>query len=134
MSKARVLRLVSFFEMAVRGATSTKETPACAENDSQVCPHYHRAVELIGKRWTGAILYAMSTGAKRFCDLRSGVPGMSDRLLSARLKELEQSGLVSRTVHDSTPVRVDYELTEKGLSLTPIMESISDWASRWHKA
>ena len=120
--------------MAARGATSTKRPSTCAETDSRVCPHYHQAVELIGKRWTGAILYAMSDGANRYCDLRSGVPGMSDRLLSARLKELEEAGLVTRTVHDSTPVRVEYELTDKGLSLTPIMESISDWASRWHQA
>lgn len=106
----------------------------CAEADSQVCPHFHGAVELIGKRWTGAILYTLSGGSQRFAELKAGVPGMSDRLLSARLKELEKAGLVDRQVHSSTPVMVTYELTDKGLSLTPIMESLSDWASEWHQA
>ncbi len=106
----------------------------CPDADSQVCPHFHGAVELIGKRWTGAILYTLGGGSQRFAELKSGVPGMSDRLLSARLKELEKAGLVERQVHSSTPVMVTYELTDKGLSLTPIMESLSDWASEWHKA
>ena len=102
--------------------------------ESQVCPHFHGAVELIGKKWTGAILYSLSAGSLRFGELKAGVPGMSDRLLSARLKELERAGLIDREVHQSSPVKVTYELTEKGHSLSPIMESISEWASRWHKA
>lgn len=120
--------------MGARVGLSPNSKSMCAETDSQVCPHFHGAVELIGKRWTGAILYTLTGGAQRFAELKSGVPGMSDRLLSTRLKELEGAGLVDRRVHSSTPVKVTYELTDKGLSLTPIMESLSEWASEWHKA
>ena len=100
----------------------------------QVCPHYHGAVELIGRRWSGAILYALTDGPLRFAELRESVPGMSDRLLSARLKELEQAGLVSRTVGDEHPVRVSYALTRKGESLEPVIGELRDWARRWHRA
>jgi len=120
--------------MGTKVGVSPKGKTTCADGSTQVCPHFHGAVELIGKRWTGAILYALSAGSQRFAELKAGVPGMSDRLLSARLKELERAGLVDREVHSSTPVKVTYALTDKGVSLTPIMESISDWASHWHKA
>lgn len=99
-----------------------------------VCPHYHGAVELIGRRWSGAILYALTDGPLRFAELKHSVPGMSDRLLSARLKELEQSGLVHRTVQDEPPVRVTYGLTRKGESLGPVIGGLRDWARRWHRA
>jgi DNA-binding HxlR family transcriptional regulator len=99
----------------------------------EVCPHYHGAVELIGRRWTGAILYALTDGPLRFAELRGAVPGMSDRLLSARLKELEEAGLVDRTVQEATPVRVTYELTRKGESLEPVIGGLRDWARRWHR-
>ena len=114
--------------------TSAVEEAALCESESQVCPHFHGAVELIGKKWTGAILYSLSDGSKRFGELKAGVPGMSDRLLSARLKELEKAGLIDREVHQCSPVKVTYELTEKGDSLSPIMESLGEWASHWHKA
>jgi DNA-binding HxlR family transcriptional regulator len=100
----------------------------------KVCPHYHGAVELIGRRWTGAILYALTDGPLRFAELKQAVPGMSDRLLSARLKELEQAGLVTRTVHDAPPVKVSYGLTLKGESLEPVIGELRDWARRWHRA
>lgn len=100
----------------------------------QVCPHYHCAVELIGRRWTGAILYALTEGALHFAELKEAVPGMSDRLLSCRLKELEEAGLVSREVLPGNRVRVSYELTEKGRSLEPAMGELRDWARNWHRA
>ena len=101
----------------------------------QVCPQFHEAVELIGRRWTGAILYALADeGPLRFAQLKECVPGMSDRLLSTRLKELEAEGLVRREVQSGPGVRVSYELTRKGDSLKPVMGSIKDWARRWHKA
>jgi DNA-binding HxlR family transcriptional regulator len=105
-----------------------------SESAEHVCPHYHGAVELIGRRWSGAILYALTNGPLRFAELRESVPGMSDRLLSARLKELEQSGLVTRTVGDQHPVRVSYALTTKGESLEPVIGELRDWARRWHRA
>jgi DNA-binding HxlR family transcriptional regulator len=98
---------------------------------SAFCPNYHRAVELIGRRWTGVILRAMLSGADRFSDIAAAVPGLSDRLLSERLKELEAEGIVLRTVVPSTPVQVNYALTAKGLALGDVVLAISAWAECW---
>ena len=102
-----------------------------AGNDVHVCPKYHAAVELVGRRWTGAILSAMLLGATRFTDIIHAVPGLSDRLLSERLKELEASNIVERIVHPETPVRIEYRLTEKGLELNDAITALSTWAERW---
>src|ERR671915_464722 len=80
-----------------------------------LCPAYTRAIEIVGKRWTGAIIRALLSGSTRFSEILAAVPGLSDRLLSERLKELEAEGIVARLVTPSTPVRVEYNLTEKGL-------------------
>lgn len=98
-----------------------------------VCPKFHRAVELIGRRWTGAILSALLMGATRFTDIIHAVPGLSDRLLSERLKELEAEGIVQRIVHPETPVRIEYQLTEKGHELNAVTATVSEWASRWYE-
>ena len=95
------------------------------------CPVYHAAVELIGRRWTGAILRSMLSGATRFSDITASIPSLSDRLLSERLKELEQHGIVSRTVIPKTPVRIEYHLTEKGQDLSKVVLAISEWAEHW---
>lgn len=95
------------------------------------CPRYHQAVELVGRRWSGAILRAMLAGADRFTELRDTIPGMSDRLLSERLKEFEAEGLVERVVFPETPVRIEYLLTEKGQALLPVVEAIATWAEAW---
>jgi DNA-binding HxlR family transcriptional regulator len=91
-------------------------------------------VELIGRRWAGAILYTLTDGPLRFAELKESVPGMSDRLLSQRLKELEQEGLIRREVSPGPRVRVSYELTRKGASLKPVIGRLRDWAQRWHPA
>ncbi len=98
---------------------------------SAFCPNYHHAVELIGRRWSGAILRAMLSGITRFSDLTAAIPGLSDRMLSERLKELEAEGVVVRTVIPDTPVRVTYELTVKGRDLVEVVEAVSRWAGRW---
>src|SRR4030042_786964 len=95
------------------------------------CPYYHRAVELIGRRWTGAILRAMLVGISRFSDLTQAIPGLSDRMLSERLKELEAEGLAVRSVIPETPVRVEYHLTDKGRALWSVIEAVSGWAEEW---
>jgi DNA-binding HxlR family transcriptional regulator len=100
-------------------------------HDSAFCPKFHRAVELIGRRWTGAIIRAMRSGKTRFCDIGAAVPGLSDRLLSERLKELECEGIVVRTVIPDTPVRIDYHLTAKGDDLQAVFDEIGAWAYRW---
>lgn len=95
------------------------------------CPRYHQAVELVGRRWSGAILRAMLAGAFRFSELSETIPGMSDRLLSERLKEFEAEGLLERMVFPETPVRIEYRLTEKGQALLPVVEALATWAETW---
>ncbi|MDQ3547285.1 MAG: helix-turn-helix transcriptional regulator [Chloroflexota bacterium] len=95
------------------------------------CPRFHYAVELIGRRWTGAILRALLAGATRYSDITHAVPGLSDRLLSERLRELEAEGIVTRTVFPEMPVRIEYQLTEKGKSLETVLVSVSTWAEAW---
>jgi DNA-binding HxlR family transcriptional regulator len=99
--------------------------PAC-------CPFYHEAVELIGRRWTGAIVAVLlQDGPMRFSEIAHAVPELSDRLLSERMKELEGRGVVSRTVEPGPPVRVVYELTEMGRSLEPAISALGRWARHW---
>jgi DNA-binding HxlR family transcriptional regulator len=99
------------------------------------CPYFHYAVELIGRRWTGAIVRAMLDAecASRFSELTNIIPGLSDRMLSERLKELETEGIVERTVIPETPVRIEYRLTEKGRALAGAVEAIGSWADAWLK-
>ncbi|MGN6662785.1 MAG: winged helix-turn-helix transcriptional regulator [Solirubrobacterales bacterium] len=98
-----------------------------------VCPHFHHAIELIGKRWTGAIVCALTERPMRYAQLGKAIPGLSDRLLSQRLRELEQEGLVERIVEAGTPVRVTYSLTEAGMELDPALRELKAWAKRWKK-
>ncbi|MEZ4608309.1 MAG: helix-turn-helix domain-containing protein [Deinococcales bacterium] len=98
---------------------------------SAVCPYFHYAAQLIGKRWTGAILYALFHDHHRFNDIRTSIPELSDRMLSERLKELEAAGLVERHVYDDMPVRIEYTLSPKGKALEPIMDALSTWAANW---
>jgi DNA-binding HxlR family transcriptional regulator len=99
--------------------------------ESAVCPQFHEAIELIGKRWTGAIVCALTERPMRYGELRKTVPGLSDRLLSQRLRELEEQGLVEREVEAATPVRVTYSLTAVGEDLGPSIRELKAWAKRW---
>jgi DNA-binding HxlR family transcriptional regulator len=105
-------------------------TPAPA-NGAGVCPYFHEAVELLGKRWSGAIVHALLGGPRRFSELTHTVPQISDRLLSIRLKELEACGIVAREVYEDAPVRVEYALTPKGRALEPAVTAIRSWAREW---
>lgn len=98
---------------------------------SGFCPVYHRAIEIIGRRWTGAIVRALLSGDRRFCQIRSTIPGLSDRLLSERLKELEAEGILERNVQPDTPVRIEYRLSSKGEALAAVVQSVSHWAEEW---
>jgi DNA-binding HxlR family transcriptional regulator len=96
-----------------------------------LCRQFHRAVELIGRRWNGAIVFVLQPGAARFCELREAIPGITDRMLTERLQELEQEGLLVRTVIPETPVRVEYALTKKGRSLGETISTITAWGQKW---
>jgi DNA-binding HxlR family transcriptional regulator len=98
---------------------------------SGFCPRFHCAVELIGRRWTGAILRAIMAGQNRFSEIVAQVPGISGRLLSERLRELEDVGIVNRSVDGGRPVRVAYTLTKSGTELEATMRTLAQWAERW---
>src|SRR5438445_9725378 len=97
----------------------------------ELCARFHRASELIGRRWTGAIIFVLLKSRCRFATLRAAIPDITDRMLSDRLQELEQEGILVRTVVPDTPVRVEYALTRKGRALAAAIEAITDWAHRW---
>jgi len=102
-----------------------------SEGGRPCCPYYHEAVELVGKRWTGAILSVLMDGPLRFSEIAQAVPELSDRLLSERMKELEARGIVERTVIPGPPLRVEYSLSRMGRELEPALSEIQRWASRW---
>src|SRR3954469_18491105 len=111
---------------------ATKEAPDQAADGSRpaCCSLYHRAIELVGKRWTGAILLVLMDGPLHFSGIRHLVPELSDRLLSERLKELEAEGIVERRVLEGSPVRVEYSLTSKGRALEPTLGALKEWAQQ----
>jgi DNA-binding HxlR family transcriptional regulator len=116
-------------EPAKRAAAATVPRPDGAP--AKVCPEFHAAVELVGKRWTGAILWALIERPHYFAELRASIPGLSDKLLSQRLRELEEEGLVDREVHPGSPARVSYSLTDKGHDIQPAVVELREWACRW---
>ena len=116
--------------MIERAPRATTESPEPVI-DAPFCAYYHHAAELIGKRWTGAILRALLSGLTRFSEVTAAIPELSDRMLAERLQELQREGLVERVVIPETPVRVEYHLTEKGRALEGVMRAIAAWAYDW---
>ena len=102
-----------------------------ASHPPTLCARFHRASELIGRRWTGAIIFVLLKSRCRFATLRDAIPDITDRMLSERLQELEQEGIVERTVVPDTPIRVEYSLTRKGRSLASAIDAIASWAEKW---
>lgn len=98
---------------------------------SEMCPRYEKAMEMLGKKWTGLIVRVLLDGPKRFSEFRAQIPDLSDKTLSDRLRELEEDGVVQRIVHNTKPVLIEYELTAKGRSLEPVVQSIQVWAEHW---
>src|SRR5215831_8683514 len=107
-----------------RTASGEGRGPGC-------CPFYHEAVELVGRRWTGAILRVLMDGPLRFSEVAQAVPELSDRLLSERMKELESRGIVERNVIPGPPLRVEYQLSRMGAELEPALSELQRWANRW---
>jgi|SRR4051812_14689647 DNA-binding HxlR family transcriptional regulator len=100
-------------------------------NELHLCPKFEAAFELIGKRWTGLIIRVLLSGKKRFKEIKDIIPEMSDRMLAERLKELEAAGILSRHVYPEMPVRIEYELTDKGRALEPVVYEMQKWAETW---
>lgn len=91
------------------------------------CDSFHEMIEFIGKRWTGIIVYRLLDGPKRYHELLSEIHGISDRLLTERLRELEAHGIVRKNIADPTGRKVEYELTESGKELEDIIKAIMQW-------
>ena len=113
------------------GQAIAHEGESVAARRESCCSAYHQAVELIGKRWTGAILFVLMDGPLRFSEVKVLVPDLSDRLLSERMKELEARGIVEREVREGAPARVEYSLTEMGRELAPALRELREWALRY---
>ena len=102
--------------------------------EAPICQHFQRAADLIGKRWNPQVVRALQTGSARFGDIKGAIPHISDALLSDRLKELEAEDIITRDVTPSTPVLIEYHLTQRGRDLTKVMDELARWAERWSNA
>lgn len=91
----------------------------------------HQALEIIGKRWAVLIVRDLLSGKKRFSELQRSLRGVSPKILSQRLDELESWGIVTRKAYPEVPVRVEYCLTDKGADLRPVLDSMTDWSQKW---
>ncbi|WP_084003119.1 winged helix-turn-helix transcriptional regulator [Agromyces aureus] len=95
--------------------------------DEAACRRFQRSVEFAGRKWNGAILLAGVRGARRFSEYRATVDGISDRLLAARLKELEAEGVIERHVKATTPVTITYTPSASGLQLIELLQPLVEW-------
>lgn len=98
-----------------------------------ICPKFEKAISLLSQRWTALLIYQLLSGPQRFSEIQAAI-GISGKVLSDRLKELEHQALVKRVVIPETPVVIEYSLTEKGKSMEPILKTIEDWSQKWMKA
>lgn len=96
----------------------------------KICPKFEKTVSLLSKKWTGLIIYQLLLGTQRFNEIQSAV-GISGKVLSDRLKDLEHENIVERKVIPDTPVIIEYSLSDKGRSLKPIIKSIEKWSQEW---
>ncbi|PKR78415.1 transcriptional regulator [Halalkalibacillus sediminis] len=101
--------------------------------EKSICPKFEKALSILNKRWTGLIVFQLLNGSQRFCTIESEI-GISGKVLSDRLKDLEKEGIVTRKVYDEIPVRIEYSLTDKGKALKPLLEEIQDWSHEWIEA
>ncbi|WP_346102231.1 helix-turn-helix domain-containing protein [Nonomuraea maheshkhaliensis] len=105
-------------------------TPSESPVDEESCHRILRAIDIIGVRWVGPILLAGARGARRFKEYRAMVPGISDPQLTLRLKQLQERGLVERTVIPSTPVQITYALTADAEELISALQPLAHWSER----
>ncbi|MGO4375097.1 winged helix-turn-helix transcriptional regulator [Paenibacillus sp. 2TAB19] len=96
-----------------------------------MCPKYEAAADILGKKWTGRIIRVLLGGPKRFKEIKEQIPEMSDKMLTDRMKELETQNIINRNVYPEMPVRIEYDLTDKGRKLQPVIESIQKWGEEW---
>lgn len=100
-------------------------------NNSELCPKFQAAFSFLGKRWIGIIIKVLFDKPSRFKDIKEKIPGISEKVLAERLKELEVEGLIIRLVYDEKPVKIEYCLSEKGLAVQPVLEEVQAWGQKW---
>lgn len=100
-------------------------------NNFDMCPRFERAVDLLSKRWVALIVFVLIPGPRRFGEIEGCLSNLSGKVLSDRLKEMENEGIIERKVYPEMPVRIEYSLTDKGQALAPILGEISNWSSDW---
>ena len=108
--------------------TATATVVAIPTAETPLCNRVESAFEFLSRKWMGLLVRNLLEGEKHFCDLERALPNLSARVLSVRMKELEDAGLVERKVTHGPPVRVSYHLTERGTALEPVMRAIAEWA------
>ncbi|MDT3424795.1 DNA-binding HxlR family transcriptional regulator [Paenibacillus forsythiae] len=99
--------------------------------DFVMCPRFEKAVDMLSKRWVALIVFVLIPGPRRFGEIEGCLSNLSGKVLSDRLKELENEGIIQRTVYPEIPVRIEYSLTAKGTALAPILKEIGSWSSEW---
>ncbi|MBW4080827.1 helix-turn-helix domain-containing protein [Paenibacillus sp. S150] len=102
-------------------------------DDFEMCPRFEKAVDMLSKRWVALIVFVLMKGPRRFGEIESCLSNLSGKVLSDRLKEMENEGIIQRTVYPEMPVRIEYSLTSKGNALAPILGEISNWSTDWIK-
>ncbi|MHB1130194.1 MAG: winged helix-turn-helix transcriptional regulator [Ilumatobacteraceae bacterium] len=100
-------------------------------SDDRYCPRFQQAIELVGRRWTGAVVLVLLGGPARYCEIRAAIPNLSDRLLAERLRELEAEGVVIRDQDSESDAAYRYRLTPKGRELAPVVDALATWSTRW---
>lgn len=100
-------------------------------NNFEMCPRFEKAVDVLSKRWVALIVFVLMNGPRRFGEIESCLSNLSGKVLSDRLKEMENEGIITRTVYPEMPVRIEYSLTDKGTALAPILGEISNWSTEW---
>ncbi|RYM06632.1 transcriptional regulator [Sporolactobacillus sp. THM7-7] len=104
------------------------------KKDLSVCPKFEQAFQIIGKKWNGLIIEVLLSGDEHFSTISGAIPELSDRMLAARLKELERMGIVERHVDTGYPIQVTYKLTQKGRAIEPILAEVHRWANHWFES
>jgi DNA-binding HxlR family transcriptional regulator len=104
------------------------------EPERAVCESFQRAAQLVGRRWVPQIVWVLLDGPRRYSWIRVAIPDISDTVLSERLRELETAGIVTRAVTPSTPVLIEYALSDRGYDLAGVINGLATWADRWATA
>jgi DNA-binding HxlR family transcriptional regulator len=104
------------------------------DTERAVCESFQSAAQLVARRWVPQIVWVLLGGPRRYSTLRAAIPEISDTVLSDRLRELEAAGILTRAVTPSTPVLIEYALSERGRELAKVMEGLATWADRWAAA